>query len=209
MKYDSVILDIDGTIWNTTEIVSEAWNEAIKTYFPQVPLVSSKILQQQFGKTMKVIADNLFTSLSDDEKNFLMKKCCEMEQKYLHNNVKDLTYPGVIEGIQKLSEQIPVFIVSNCQDGYIEVVIEKNGISEYITDFECYGKTGLDKSENIKLIIKRNNLMASVYVGDTKGDEEACKAAGIPFIWASYGFGLSSDFIGKLDSFEDIFLLIN
>lgn len=28
-KFDGLILDIDGTIWNTTGIVSVAWNKAI------------------------------------------------------------------------------------------------------------------------------------------------------------------------------------
>lgn len=34
-----------------------------------------------------------------------------------------------------------------------------------------------------------NHLQNCVYVGDTKGDCEAAKAAGIPFIFAAYGFG--------------------
>ena len=27
MKTDGIILDIDGTLWNSTPIVAEAWNE--------------------------------------------------------------------------------------------------------------------------------------------------------------------------------------
>jgi len=206
MKFDSIILDVDGTIWNTTGIVADAWNLAFDKFFPQVPHVTADILKGQFGKPMDVIADNLFPMLSKDEKNLLMEKCCEMEQAALMENTKDIAYDGVIETIKKLSRKIPVFIVSNCQSGYIEVVMEKNGIAEYIRDFECFGNTGLLKDQNIRLIIERNNLKAAAYVGDTQGDYEACKKAGVPFIWAAYGFGRPEEdaYYFKLEKFQQL-----
>ena len=211
MKFDSIILDVDGTIWNTTGIVADAWNLAFDKYFPQVPHVTAEILKGQFGKPMDVIADNLFPMLSKDEKKLLMEKCCEMEQAALMENTKDIAYDGVIETIKKLSQKIPVFIVSNCQSGYIEVVMEKNGIAEYIKDFECFGNTGLLKDQNIRLIIERNNLKAAAYVGDTQGDYEACKKAGVPFIWAAYGFGRPEDdaYYFKLEKFQQLESLLN
>ena len=211
MKFDSIILDVDGTIWNTTGIVADAWNLAFDKYFPQVPHVTADILKGQFGKPMDVIADNLFPMLSKDEKKLLMEKCCEMEQSALMENTKDIAYDGVIETIKKLSQKIPVFIVSNCQSGYIEVVMEKNGIAEYIRDFECFGNTGLLKDQNIRLIIERNNLKAAAYVGDTQGDYEACKKAGVPFIWAAYGFGRPEDdaYYFKLEKFQQLESLLN
>ena len=211
MKFDSIILDVDGTIWNTTGIVADAWNLAFDKYFPQVPHVTAEILKGQFGKPMDVIADNLFPMLSKDEKKLLMEKCCEMEQAALMENTKDIAYDGVIETIKNLSQKIPVFIVSNCQSGYIEVVMEKNGIAEYIKDFECFGNTGLLKDQNICLIIERNNLKAAAYVGDTQGDYEACKKAGVPFIWAAYGFGRPEDdaYYFKLEKFQQLESLLN
>ena len=210
MKFDSIILDVDGTIWNTTGIVADAWNLAFDKYFPQVPHVTAEILKGQFGKPMDVIADNLFPMLSKDEKKLLMEKCCEMEQAALMENTKDIAYDGVIETIKKLSQKIPVFIVSNCQSGYIEVVMEKNGIAEYIKDFECFGNTGLLKDQNIRLIIERNNLKAAAYVGDTQGDYEACKKAGVPFIWAAYGFGRpdTDDYFARIEKFTDLEALL-
>lgn len=208
MVFDSIILDIDGTIWNTTEIVASAWNKAIDKYFPTVPHVSANILQGQFGKTMKVIADNLFTILSDSEKLILMEKCCEEEQIALHSNNKNITYEGVVDGIKALSRKFPIYIVSNCQKGYIEVVIEKNNIQQYIKDFECYGNNGNNKADNIKLICARNNLKNPVYVGDTQGDFEACNEANVPFIWASYGFGKPESYFAKIDSFSDLLKII-
>ena len=48
---NGLILDVDGTIWNTTGIVAQAWNNAFDKFFPQVPHVTSRNLKGQFGKT--------------------------------------------------------------------------------------------------------------------------------------------------------------
>lgn len=210
MKIDSIILDVDGTIWNTTDIVAEAWNLAIDKLYPQVPHVTGSILKGQFGKTMKVIADNLFPILNDEQKTQLMDQCCVQEQLALTSNTKDISYPNVIKTIAELSKVVPLFIVSNCQKGYIEVVMEKNKIENYITDFECYGNNGLNKDENIRLICERNGLKAPIYVGDTQGDYDACKKAGVPFVWVSYGFGKTDDdeYFARVDDFVELKKLI-
>ena len=206
MKIDSIILDVDGTIWNTTGIVASAWNKVVDENFPQVSHVTADILKGQFGKTMDVIADNLFGVLSAEEKKLLMEKCCIEEQKALLSNTENITYKGVITTLQKLSKRVPLFIVSNCQKGYIELVIEKNGITDLIKDFECFGNNGNSKDENIRLIVKRNGLENPVYVGDTQGDYEACIKAGVPFVWAAYGFGCPNDdkYFAKLEEFAQL-----
>lgn len=73
MKFDGIILDVDGTIWNTTEIVAQAWNRAIDESFPQVPHVTADILKGQFGKTMDVIGNNLFLPSGRQTAAFFLK----------------------------------------------------------------------------------------------------------------------------------------
>ena len=205
MKFDSIILDVDGTIWDTTDIVAEAWNHAIDRLFPQVPHVTGNILKGQFGKTMQVIADNLFTGLDKAQKTTLMEECCHQEQLALKANTRNITYDGVVETIKELHDSgVPLFIVSNCQKGYIEVVIAKNRIADFITDFECYGNNGNGKAENIKLLCERNGLHCPVYVGDTQGDADACKDAGVSFVWAAYGFGTAAQYFARIDSFKEL-----
>ena len=206
MKFDGLILDVDGTIWNTTGIVAEAWNKTIDDNFPKVAHVTAEILKGQFGKTMDVIADNLFGVLTSAEKKVLMEQCCIYEQKALLENTVDITYDGVLNTLNKLSAKLPIFIVSNCQSGYIELVMEKNRITSLIKDFECFGNNGKSKGENIKLIVERNGLKNPVYVGDTQGDYEACKEADVPFIWAAYGFGKPEDekYYAKINSFTEL-----
>ena len=210
MKFDGIILDVDGTIWNTTEIVARAWNRAIDECFPQVPHITADILKGQFGKTMDVIGNNLFSAIVPADRSLLLDKCCQCEQKAIEENQKDIAYSGVVATIKKLAERIPLFIVSNCQSGYIELVMRKNGIESCIKDFTCFGDNGNTKDKNISLIVKRNSLQKPVYVGDTQGDFEACQKAGVPFIWAAYGFGKpeTENYFAKIESFCEIEELI-
>ncbi len=206
MKFDGIILDVDGTIWDTTSVVAQAWNKSIDESFSQVSHVTADILKGQFGKTMDVIGNNLFGVLGQADRSLLLKKCCENEHKAIAENQKDIAYDGVVATIKKLAGKIPLFIVSNCQSGYIELVMKKNGITDCIKDFTCFGDNGKPKDENISLIVSRNNLKNPVYVGDTQGDFEACQKAGVPFIWAAYGFGKpeSDDYFAKIEKFAEI-----
>ena len=52
--------------------------------------------------------------------------------------------------------------------------------------------------------IERNNLKNPVYVGDTEGDAESAKAAGIPFVFAKYGFGNVKEYQYAINKFEDL-----
>ena len=203
-KFDSIILDIDGTIWDTTNIVAEGWNNAIDRTFPNVPHVTAEIIKGQFGKTMNVIAQNLFPMLNDEEKNILKHEIHAEEQLMIPKITEDITFPNVRRLIPELSKTYKMFIVSNCHNGYIRVTIEKNGLAPYITDWECHGNTGKSKGENIKDVIIRNNLTSPIYVGDTQGDYEACKEANVPFIWAAYGFGKPEGYFAKINDFSEL-----
>lgn len=201
---EGIILDIDGTIWNTTGIVSVAWNRAIEQSGFPAKKVNAQMLQGEFGKTMDAIALDLWPELSGAQRELLLSYCCTEEQIALRENTIDISYPGAAQTIRELSSSENFYIVSNCQSGYIELTMEKTGIAPFIRDFECFGRTGKAKAENIQLLMARNGIRTAVYVGDTQGDADASTQAGIPFIWASYGFGSVSRYAEKIDSFADL-----
>jgi phosphoglycolate phosphatase len=185
----NIILDVDGTLWDTTEVVAEAWNRAVAEVGGTTAFITSSVLKKEFGKPMNVIANNLFPDASESKRELLLKLCCKYEHEALLENKDNLLFPGVKETLVELSKNCRLFIVSNCQCGYIELFMKKVGIEEYITDHECFGNTSKSKGENIKLLMERNSLEEAIYVGDTQGDYEATVYAGVPFIFAKYGFG--------------------
>lgn len=116
-------------------------------------------------------------------------------------------YPYVEEVLDYLHNKYDLFIVSNCQDGYIEALFSVYNIQKYIKDYECSGRTGKSKGENIRMIMDRNKVTDAVYIGDTQKDKEASSEAKIPFLYAAYGFGKVEDCQHKIDSFKDLLTL--
>ena len=214
------ILDIDGTLWDSTGVVAVGWNRALKeAAVPELDglVITADSLKKEFGKPMDVIADDLFGDIAPAKKAALLKLCCKYEHEAIVENTKDITFPGVRETLRALAgsadgrekyARCGLYIVSNCQDGYIELVMEKNGITDIISDYECFGRTGLQKDENIRLVIERNKLENVMYVGDTAGDFEASKKAGVPFVFASYGFGSVTGADYEIKEFADLLKLV-
>lgn len=187
---DSIIFDVDGTLWDSTEIVAIGYNRALETYTDLPIRVDSARLMTLFGKPMDQIFAELLPELSREQQHFISEKCVILEEEELEKaDPAPLLYPGIEEMFQKLSKKLPLFIVSNCQCGYIEQFLRKNHFESYITDHLCFGQTGTSKGQTILRLMKENNLKNPVYVGDTQGDANACREAGIPFILADYGFG--------------------
>ncbi|MDO4322224.1 MAG: HAD family hydrolase [Lachnospiraceae bacterium] len=205
---DGLILDVDGTLWDSTPIVARAWERAARESGLPDYRVTPDMLKGLFGKTMAVIAEQMFPELPLEQRTWIMELCCEYEHDDLEADACDICYPGVISGIKELSKKIPVFIVSNCQSGYIELFLEKTGLGPYVADIECFGNTRKSKGENIALVAKRNHLKAPVYVGDTQGDRDAAFSAGVPFIFASYGFGTVDRSDAKIAGFSDLTLFV-
>lgn len=188
IKCDGIIFDVDGTLWDSTGIVKDAWNDAIiKLGYPN-PGITAKRLQGLFGLPMDDIIKDILPDSTKQERDKFTPIIYEYEDRYLEAN-GGVTYPLIIETIAKISKTVPVFIVSNCQSGYVELFMRKTGSAEYVTDHLCPGDTGLLKAENIRLIVEKYSLQNPVYVGDTIMDYEACQKAECPFVFARYGFG--------------------
>ena len=200
---DGIIFDVDGTLWDSVEVVAESWNLAIKENSDLEPNLNREILQGLFGKTMDEIAVGVFPDLDPDSRRKLMDICFDYENRYLETH-PGVYYEGVMDTLKELALEYPLFIVSNCQCGYIEVMMKGAGMKPYIKDFLCFGQTQTSKDQTILKLMEKNNLTAPVYVGDTQGDADSCSRAGIPFIFAEYGLGDVPDAKVRIARFEEL-----
>ena len=189
---DSIIFDLDGTLWDSTEQIAHAWNEVLQERHINEPYVTVPLLKTLFGKTLPDIAAEAFPQLTTAEQMELVEACCDREHGLLLRYGSPI-YPHLQEVLDYLVTKYSLFIVSNCQAGYIEIFFEVTNLGKYFKDHLCPGDTGNPKSDNIREIIARNHLKSPVYVGDTDGDHKASTLAGIPFVYASYGFGKTTD----------------
>ena len=192
IECDGIIFDVDGTLWDSTGIVKDAWNNAIVDLGKENPNITADRLKGLFGLPMDDIIRDVLPDSTAEERERFTPIIYSYEDEYLGEK-GGVTYPGIIETIAKISETIPVFIVSNCQSGYIELFMKKTDSSDYVTDHLCFGDTGEYKSSNIRSIIEEYGLTNPLYVGDTIMDYEACVEAQCPFVFARYGFGRADD----------------
>ncbi|MBR0136767.1 MAG: HAD family hydrolase, partial [Clostridia bacterium] len=172
-----ILFDLDGTLWDSSQTVIESWNEclALKTDLNRTYTVEQ--MKSYMGKTLDKIGDMMMPDLPPSERLRIMHLLADYERVYLksHGSNYFRNEEAVIRG---LAAEYFLGIVSNCQDGYIQIFIEQCGFGECFSDFEC-SSTGLDKAGNIGLVAQRNSLDRIIYVGDTVLDGEAARKAGV------------------------------
>ena len=198
-----IIFDMDGTLWDSADGVAKSWTQVIQNEYKKDMAVTEQDIKRVMGKTMDVIGDIFFPELTSAEQKSLVGKCGDWENEYLRRNGGKL-YPELENTLKKLKEQYHLYIVSNCQSGYIEAFLDHYGFGKYFEDIECYGNNLKQKGDNIRLLADRNGLTEAVYVGDIQGDYDASCHAGVGFIHAAYGFGTIAADVPEIHTFEEL-----
>ena len=204
MKAESLIFDIDGTLWDSRALVAEGYNIQLRLEGYDHLCVTAEDFLPLFGKIMTQIADVIFASIPVPERYALMERCMDTENRYLYENPCHIGYPGVRDMMEQLAKDHRLFIVSNSQCGYPELCMEKLGLTPYISGHLCFGDTGTEKGETIRRLMARHDITSAVYIGDTQGDLDAARQAGIPFVFASYGFGNPDSYEAKIENPEQL-----
>ncbi|MFB9842900.1 HAD family hydrolase [Mucilaginibacter ginsenosidivorans] len=204
-KFDSIIFDLDGTLWDSTGNVALAWEKArLQVGYEEVDSITRERVRSITGMAYDVIFEVLLPDMDIERRNYFKSVCAQSEIDTLEEIGGDL-YPGLEETIKYLADRYKLYIVSNCQSGYIETFLSHCPVSGHFLAHQCYGTKGQPKAENIKDIVNDHGLQAPVYIGDTNGDRDSAAKAGVPFIFASYGFGkVAEGMVATIDTFGDL-----
>lgn len=188
-RFDSVIFDLDGTLWDASASITRAFQAAVASVDYIAHDVTLAQVQAVTGQPYTVVYERLFPTLPADKLDEYRALCARQELAAAENHGGTL-YPGLEAVLVYLKEQgYRLFIVSNCQLGYVEAFFKHSQLGHYFEGHQCFGTKLLPKFENIREVVAQYGLQAPVYVGDTLGDLEASQQAGVPFIFATYGFG--------------------
>ena len=199
-----VIFDLDGTLWDASVQVADSWNIVIEKELGPGHALSSEDIMRYMGLTMTEIADRHFGYLPEEKRYDLSHKCEVFENGYITEHGGRL-FEGVEETLKLLKDKgVRMAVVSNCQEGYVKAFLDSMDMWKYFIDYEEWGRTGLLKADNIKLVMERNNASEAIYVGDIQKDSDAAHKAGIECIYASYGFGEINDAVATLKSFDEL-----
>lgn len=200
---NAIIFDIDGTLWDSTHEIAEAWNKITMESKYHFSLDFEGILSCM-GMAMTEFAKRLFPdSIPYEEKLEILQKCMDYENEYLLEHPGKL-YEGVESVLKELSKHYDLLLLSNCQKNYIETFLESTHLEHLFKDKVCWGDNLKPKHENMALLVDRGKYEKAFYVGDTAGDESETHLAGYNFAFASFGFGKAINPEYTLKTFSDL-----
>jgi len=201
-KPDSLIFDMDGTLWDAVDTYAESWNVIFREMGIDIVVKREELAKMVGMEGRKVIG--LIMPDFDEEKRKEIYTIVNERRREILPQMGGILYDGVLEGLQQLAQKYKVFILSNCAKGIIRVFIDWAGIDEHITDEMAHGVNFMPKNHNIKLLAEKHGLVNPVYIGDTHGDGQESRQAGVPFVFVSYGFGDTDDYDLKFDDFRSL-----
>jgi len=201
-KPDSLIFDMDGTLWDAVDTYAQSWNLIFQKL--DIPRTIKRddllhVIGMEGQKLTRVLLPEL-----DDEKGMEVYYAVNQVRREILPTSGGIMYKGVKDGLQQLASKYKLFVLSNCAVGIIPLFLTWADINEFITDSMAYGTNQMPKNHNMHLLMDKHNLQSPVYIGDTNGDAEQTRLAGIPFTFVSYGFGNTDDYDNKFDDFESL-----
>ncbi|WGQ11357.1 HAD family hydrolase [Pedobacter gandavensis] len=202
MKYDSLIFDMDGTLWDAANLYAASWNSSFKKNGLDLQL-SREDIGALTGLERSDLIDKIMPGY---EASICDRVILDVETftRQLLPETGGQLYQDVQQGLAALSRHYKLFIVSNCDAGVIRLFMDWAKINDWITDEVAHGINFKPKHHNIQLLIDKHQLQHPIYIGDTDGDSKQSKLAGIPFAFVSYGFGQTSEYQLKFDGFKEL-----
>ena len=186
MLTDAVMFDIDGTLWDASSASAEGWTQALGQLGLQGD-VSAEQIAAVAGSPYETCVDTLLPGLRAKHPQ-LLEVLSSCERASVERSGGEF-YEGALEAVARLARGFDVFLVSNCQDWYLDLFLHFSGLGPLLSGVDCYGRSGLPKSEMLARMQRSHSCVAPVYVGDAAGDEAAAQLAGIAHVHAAWGFG--------------------
>jgi phosphoglycolate phosphatase len=96
-KFDSIIFDLDGTLWDSTETIARAWQVALH----KLPYTANEVMTQErvrtiTGMTYDKIFQKLFSHLSTAQQEEVKALCAVSELEILNKEGGTL-YPKLAD----------------------------------------------------------------------------------------------------------------
>ena len=188
-KYDTVIFDLDGTLLNTLDDLTDSVNYALALYGS--PCRKTAEVRSFVGNG---VANLMQLSIADGLSNPHYERCLADFRNHYSGNMQNKTgaYKGIIELLGQLStEGYKLAIVSNKFDKAVKL-LNQVYFGEYI-------KVAIGESESVSkkpapdTVFKALEELGAtadkaVYVGDSEVDVKTAKNSGIMCVGVTWGF---------------------
>lgn len=189
MKYELVIFDLDGTILDTLEDLTDSINHALKQF--GYPTRALEEVRSFVGDGLLMLTRRALAPETDED---VVQKVLAEQKAYYKEHCADKTKP--YEGIPELLGELKatgykLAVVSNKADYAVQILCEQYfpGIFHMaVGEKENVRKKPAPDSVNAvleELQVERDHTM---YVGDSEVDIKTAENAGLDAILVSWGF---------------------
>jgi HAD superfamily hydrolase (TIGR01549 family) len=188
----TILLDLDGTLIQTTEIILDTFKETLDKFFPHLKLKDEELtnlLGQTLYKTFGFYTDD------QDEVDKIVEYYRLISNQKIENGLK--AYPGAVETLKYLkSKNCTIGIVTSKMRKVALYHLELTGLIDYIDGLIGYEDVIHHKPnpEPVEKALKLFNAdkKTTVYVGDHENDIIAAKKAGISSCAVTYSHRLKA-----------------
>lgn len=213
-KYDLILFDLDGTIFDTAETILNSLRATIE--YAGIRKLTKEEEWSFIGPPILKSIKKYYPELSDEE----IDKLVEYYRAYYIDNelLKAELFPGVLETIISLRDNgykvaLATYKIMKC----VTPLFEKKGMTKYFDSIRgSVAESGLTKADIMKLAMedcKVTDVDRVCMVGDTEYDLRGAIACDMPFIGVTYGAGIKNlteeeknykKYIALVDRAEDI-----
>ncbi len=195
---DALIFDLDGTLWDAATPTARGWNDALAELGAQTR-VTVEGIRSVAGTPFVGCVEILVPELCPPTEAAL--RTIDLREEEALRESGGTLFPMVERGLQRLAAAYPLYLVSNCQDWYLDLFFDESGLGGHFAGSDCNGCSGLPKAGMLSRLAKNVGMERSVYVGDTQGDHDSALAAAMSFAFARYGFGEVAEEVLGFDTF--------
>ncbi len=189
MKYKAVLFDMDGTLLDTLQDLTDSVNELLENH--GYPTRSMDYVRESVGNGVRVLLKRtLPETVREAELEVLMREYFGIYQKNMNNHTRP--FPGVMDVLQYLQQNsIRTAIISNKPDSAV-VALSKDLFGSLI-DYTMGEKEGIPRKPDPKsahMVLEHLDVAASgaMYVGDSDVDIKTAKNAGVCSVGVTWGF---------------------
>lgn len=188
-KYTTIIFDMDGTLLNTLEDLTDATNYALREM--GMPERTIEEIRTFVGKGVKKLMECAVPGGTENpqfEETFAKFK----EYYGIHCNDKTRPYEGTLALLRELKQEgYALAIVSNKLDAVVKELAEN--FFEGIVPVVIGERAGVDKKPTPDMVYKALDELgvpaeSAIYVGDSEIDLLTAKNSGLPCISVLWGF---------------------
>ena len=213
-KFDLVIFDLDGTLFDTANSILAAFKSAVKDM--NLKEVAKDELETLLGPPLETTVNRFYPSLSSDDKLKLMTL---YRKHYIEDELlKAKPFDGIVDVLKKLNDDdykvaLATYKLMNC----VTPMFEHYDIKKYFTALRgTIDGMNYTKSDIMKLAIsdcKVADMNKVLMIGDTEHDFKASIECGVYYLGMTYGFGYNdlteeeknyNKFLGFIDSASEI-----